>query len=55
MATLNEPKFDAPIAGQHMTSELGEDTSEDEEQEELMMEEPMIEQEEPKGLMARRV
>jgi len=23
MATLNEPKFDAPIAGQHMTSELG--------------------------------
>ena len=35
--------------------ELGEDTSEEEEQEEPMMEESTIEQEEPKGLMARRV
>ena len=34
--------------------ELGEDTSEDEEQKEPMMEEPTIE-EEPKGLMTRRV
>jgi hypothetical protein len=23
MAELNEPKLDAPISGQHMTSELG--------------------------------
>ena len=35
--------------------ELGEDTSDEEEQEESVMEESMIEQEEPKGLMARRV